>query len=143
MFCSSPALAAYFVALSVVDRQRHGGIPRLGLVAVAMATGGGCPAATNSPVRLVRRAQAWIEWRRNGAVLPVCVAFAILLIVGPISWINGNGPGTTVRTLAWIIALPIGLAGRVGQGFSKPDLLVRRPFASGVRRDRPWPAATW
>src|SRR5262249_46821762 len=115
------ALAAYLAALSVVDRQRHGGIR--GWVwwrAQWRRVGHSLPRRTR-PCVSADGALTWIEWRRHGAVLPVCVAFTILLIVGPISWINGNGPGTTIRALAWIIALPIDLAGFVGQGFSKPD----------------------
>jgi pimeloyl-ACP methyl ester carboxylesterase len=135
------ALAAYLTALSVVDRQRHGGIR--GWVwwrARWRRVGDALPRRT-SPFASPARAAAWIEWRRNGAVLPVCVALTMLLIVGPISWINGNGPATTIRTLAWIIVLPIGLAGFVGQGFSKPDFwsgdlalpsfVAMRPLASG------------
>jgi pimeloyl-ACP methyl ester carboxylesterase len=87
-------------------------------------------------------AQAWIEWRRNGVVLPVCVAFALVLIVGPISWINGTGPRTTAVTLGWIAALPVLLAGLVGLGFSRPDFwtgdlalapfVATRPVATGA-----------
>ena len=135
------ALAAYLLAVSVVDRQRHGRIRGWGWWRAHWQRLEDSLPRRTRPFISSERALEWVEWRRNGAVLPVCVAFTVLLIVGPISLLNGNDPGVTIRTLAWMIALPVGLAAFVGQGFAKPDFWIgdlslptftaTRPITSG------------
>ena len=46
------------------------------------------------------RALLWMEWRRSGLVLPAAVLFALLLIMGPASWIAGYGPKATGMAVA-------------------------------------------
>jgi pimeloyl-ACP methyl ester carboxylesterase len=138
---AAAVLAAYLTAVLVVDRQRHGGLRGITLrLEWARRVAEALPHRPARPFASRARAQAWIEWRQQGLVLPVCVAFVLLLIVGPVSWMNGTGPRTTVVTLAWILALPVLLAGLVGLGFSKPDfwsgdlalapLVATRPVAA-------------
>jgi len=67
------------------------------------------------------RALLWMEWRLSGLVLPAAVLFALLLIMGPASWIAGYGPKATGMAVAWISVLPILLAVPIGQGIAKPD----------------------
>ena len=84
----------------------------------------------NSP----SRALLWMEWRRSGMVLPVAVLFALPLIMGPVSWIAGNGPKATGLAVSWIAILPLLLALPVSQGLAKPDFwsleLALSPFLS-------------
>jgi hypothetical protein len=84
----------------------------------------------NSP----SRALLWMEWRRSGLVLPIAVLFALLLIIGPVSWIAGHGPKATLYAVSWIAILPILLALPVSQGLAKPDFwsleLALSPFLS-------------
>jgi hypothetical protein len=134
-------LAAGLATISVVDRQRHGRVRRRDHWRAWVRRAGDALPRRSRPFGSAAGAQTWIEWRRNGAVLPACVALALLLIVGPASWINGNGPRTTVVTLGWIMALPALLAGFVGLGFSRPDFwtgdlalasfVATRPVSSG------------
>jgi hypothetical protein len=79
-------------------------------------------------------AQCWLEWRQGGVLLPVCVGCVLLLILGPVSWLNAAqmNPGRIFTTLLWILFLPLGLAFAIGKGFAKPDFwsmdLALKPF---------------
>jgi MFS family permease len=66
-------------------------------------------------------AQFWYEWRRAGFLLPVCVAFALVVVVAPLTWKFRTEPKFTVQTLIWIVALPIILGFIIGKGFIKAD----------------------
>src|SRR5205807_503799 len=105
---------AYLGALFTVELQRHGGARGWAwwrkpseLIAVALPR-------RRTPFASPARAQFWFEWRRNGVVLPFCVAFVLLFIIGPILGTWGRIPEVTLLACAWSILLPIFLAGFVG-----------------------------
>ena len=80
------------------------------------------------------RALFSMEWRRNGLILPAATVFCLLLILGPISWINGHDATVTSWTVLWLFLLPMLLAALIGKGIAKPDLwsleLAMPPFAA-------------
>lgn len=79
-------------------------------------------------------AQCWLEWRQGGVLLPVCVGCLLLLIAGPVSWLNQGAmtAGRTLFMLIMILSIPVVLAFAIGKGFAKPDFwsmdLALKPF---------------
>ena len=79
-------------------------------------------------------AQCWLEWRQGGVLLPACVGCLLLLIIGPVSWLNQGAlnAGHASLMLVEILCLPLVLAFAIGKGFAKPDFwsmdLALKPF---------------
>lgn len=72
-----------------------------------------------TPFRSAAAAHFWFDWRSAGVVLPLLTA-AVLVIVGPLSWVVRHDADDTLQVLAWTLAAPILLAMPVGTGFAKP-----------------------
>ena len=79
-------------------------------------------------------AQCWLEWRQGGVLLPVSVGCLLLLIAGPISWLNQGAmnAGRVLMFLVEMLLMPVVLAFAIGKGFAKPDFwsmsLALKPF---------------
>ena len=123
---SLPVLAilplVYLAAWAAVARQRHGGGRRRNwLKALVEWLVDALPRRTknfDSPAA----AQFWFEWRRAGFLLPVCVAFALIVVVAPLSWKFRTDPRFTVVTLCWVAGIPALLGFIIGKGFVRPDI---------------------
>jgi hypothetical protein len=86
-------------------------------------------------------AQFWLEWRRNGYLLPLSVGVVVCAVIAPLSWLTRSDPGITLLILLLTLAMPMVLAIPIGKGFSKPDFwssemalpsfTAVRPLASG------------
>lgn len=115
------ALIAFITSWAIVSRQRCGGGRRRGWIkALVDRISDALPRRTRdfgSPAE----AQFWFEWRRVGFLLPVCTAFALLLLFAPVSWAFRTDPGFTVSTVIKTLAVPIILAFVIGKGFIKPE----------------------
>jgi flagellar biosynthesis protein FliQ len=115
------SLAGCAAAVIAVEMQRRGGgrgwsRPRTVFDSI--------PHAIFQPRRAFKSAQQalfWLEWRRNGLILPFTVVLTLALIVGPVSRINGHGHEETLWTVQWLAILPILLAVPIGKGIAKPD----------------------
>ncbi len=109
-------VGAFFASVISIGNQRRGGIQgwawRRELVRRLTDAIPHVQWNLNSP----DRALLWMEWRRSGLVLPVAVLFALLLIMGPVSWIAGYGPKATGLAVSWIAisAAAVGAAGKSG-----------------------------
>lgn len=129
---------AFIIAWSAVARQRHSGGRRRNFVkALVEWIVDHLPRRTknfSSPAA----AQFWFEWRRTGFLLPAAVAFAFVVVIGPLSlsWEFRSDPHSTVYTLFWIGVLPVALGFILGKGFGKTDFYTRDlsvPTFLGVR----------
>ena len=141
------ALIAFVGAWYSVGRQRRGGGRGHGWL---KAWAGGlaarivdCLPSRKSPFASPLAAQCWFEWRRGGVLLPVCVGSVLVLVLGPISWLNAGqmNAGGVVFTLSVMLLTPLVLAVIIGKGFARPDFwskdssvppfLAVRPLSSG------------
>lgn len=127
---------AFISAWIAVARQRHGGGRRRNVVkALIEWIGDHLPHRTkdfSSPAA----AQFWFEWRRAGLLLPAAVAFALFVVIAPISWETRDDPHFPAATFVWIIVLPIALGIILGKGFAKVEFYSRNlsvPSFLGVR----------
>lgn len=115
------ALASFAVAWFYVANQRSGG----GRLRVRSAPSGekiaiALPRQTRA-LRSPVAAQFWMEWRRAGVVLPICVGVLLIAGIGPLCWWLRKEADSELRILVAILAMPIVLALPIGKGFSKPD----------------------
>jgi hypothetical protein len=79
----------------------------------------------DKPFTSAAAAQLWFEWRRAGQFLPVLVAFLLLFVILPVSFLLRHQPASTISILIGVLALPTLLALPVGKGFSKPEFWSR------------------
>lgn len=125
----------YFAAVITVEMQRRGGARGWNLPAklVSFLTRD-VSKRSPKPFASAQRALFWMEWRRNGRILPATFLFVLLLIIGPVGGLNGHGADVTAWTALWLFLIPILLAMIIGKGFAKPDLwtleLTISPFAA-------------
>ena len=71
------------------------------------------------------QAQFWLEWRRNGWLLPGLTGFVALLAAAPVPWLIELAPPGAVRFAIGCALAPVALAVLVGKGFSVPDFWAR------------------
>lgn len=93
------------------------------------------------PFRSAARAQLWLEWRRNGWILPGLAMFIAVLIAFPVPWLTGLDNASALRFVAGSAIALVVLAILVGKGFAVPDFWTRdmslppfvaiRPLGSG------------
>jgi hypothetical protein len=135
------SLAAFVIAWAAVGRQRCGGGRRRswikGLAERVIDVMPRRMKDFDSP----GAAQFWYEWRRAGWVLPACVAFTLVTVIGPVSWAFRADPQFTINTLVKVLAMPIVMAFAIGKGFAKPEFwstnlslptfVAVRPLSSG------------
>jgi hypothetical protein len=131
---------AFLTAWVAVARQRHsGGRRRNWLKALVEWLVDALPRRTAdfpSPAA----AQFWFEWRRAGFLLPACVAFALAVVVAPLSWKFRTDPRFTVTTLCWVAGIPVLLGFLIGKGFVRPDIASANLFVPPFLAVRPLPA---
>jgi hypothetical protein len=134
------AFAAFLTAWVSVARQRSGGGRRRNWLPTLMSGVMDVLPRRRKNFTSPAAAQFWFEWRRSGLVLPMCIG-AILILMGPLSWLYRDDPKSTVLMLVLIPAMPLILSAAVGMAFSRPDFwssdnslkafLAVRPLASG------------
>jgi hypothetical protein len=86
-------------------------------------------------------AQFWFEWRRAGLLLPAAVAFALFVVIAPVSWETRDDPHFPMATLVWIIILPVVLGILLGKGFAKAEFYSRNLLVPSFLAVRPMSAA--
>lgn len=137
---------AYLVALFAVERDRRGG--RFGWAALwaRVSRLADLSPRQNRPFGSPAAAQFWFEWRRGGWLLPLAVAFFMVLILGPVSWVvmiesppgvAGIDADSTVTMLCLVLALPLWLSFFVGQRNAELELKpaafqLLHPLSSGA-----------
>jgi hypothetical protein len=119
------AAAAYPVAIAGVAMARRGdGQDWLRLPQFARR-----PSSRRRPFRSAAAAQLWLEFRRNGSLLPIVVAAMYLLLLP--GALRGNTSGIMVGTLlipgqiltlAIVASMPVFLAGAFSGGLGKFDM---------------------
>jgi hypothetical protein len=123
-----------FAAVSTVGIQRRGGARGWNILSFVTDAWSRAMRRQSKPFASEQRALFWMEWRRNGRILPSTVLFLLLLIIGPIGALNGHAADVTAWTALWLFLIPILLAAIIGKGFAKPDLwtldLALSPFSS-------------
>jgi hypothetical protein len=122
-FIAAFCAAGYCASVITVGMQRRGGGRGLrrsiiDLLSDAIARR---PVRSRTPIASPLRALLWMEWRRNGGVLPAAILLMILLIIGPVSWINDHDAVTTAWTALCIFLMPLILAIFIGKGVARPD----------------------
>ena len=117
VFIAGAGAAAIFAAWTFVGRVRsHGGrAASFPLRAIEVPAIGGSIAPFESPAG----AQAWLEWRRGGATLPLLVG-GLLLAIAPFAWGVRANARVSIRLLTLTLAMPLIVAIPVGVAFSKP-----------------------
>ncbi|HEX4644515.1 MAG TPA: hypothetical protein VH598_02795, partial [Verrucomicrobiae bacterium] len=134
------ALCAFLGGWYFVGKQRRGGGRGKGWVKEWMA---------NFAAALLRRrknfdspaaAQFWLEWRRAGSLLPIYTGAALVLVIGPVSWLLRRDADSTMVTLGWTLALPLILGTVIGAGFVKPDFWSGDLSVTPFQAVRPLPS---
>lgn len=132
------ALLVFVIAWTAVARQRGGGGLRRNWIKTLFDKSIDAVPTRHKDFVSPAAAQFWFEWRRTGWLLPVCTAFTLIFIIGPISWFN---QADTVFTLICTLAMPVVLAFAIGKGFVKaefwstnlslPAFLAAKPLRAG------------
>ena len=135
------AAIAFVIAWSAVARQRRGGGRRQSQFTTVLELVSDVMPRRTKDFASPAGALFWFEWRRSGLLLPLCTAFALVVIFFPYSWVYRTDPRSTMDTLVRILAVPIVLAFATGKGFIKPEFwstnlafptfLATRPLSSG------------
>ena len=124
-------LLAYAAAVAGVSRARRGGRTEGGLWQGGAARSPGWHWERKRPFVSPQQAQFWLEWRRNGAFLPLLAACWVVLGTLTIYFSRGGVPAMLQLNLV----LPLLLAPLAGLVLGKPDAWsrqVRLPtFAAG------------
>jgi pimeloyl-ACP methyl ester carboxylesterase len=109
---------AFLWARVAVEGQRH---ERMRSHRAAAAQSTWQANATKLPFRTSAQAQCWMEWRRNGRLLPGgVILFALLAISGLPMVIEFNG-ANTLTVAGWMILFPIAMATLLGKSFAAAD----------------------
>jgi hypothetical protein len=135
------ALSAVAVAWCSVESQRRGGGRGRGWWTTQAVRLLDALPRRHRPFASSGAAQFWFEWRRVGWMLPLFVAVAIVLALGPYSWFLRDDHDCVGLIMGWLLGLPVGLSllvsaevGKTGFGpgdLSLPPFLAVRPLASG------------
>jgi len=127
------AFVSALCALNGVSRARTSPSPRLGRSAESSsATGEVLIRHRGKPFRSPKSAQFWLEWRRQGRLLPIITAFGLLAMSLPLFWsrdmayFDGN---KTIRVNIWMITalsvvpwIPLLFATVIGMGARPSDV---------------------
>jgi hypothetical protein len=113
---------AFVTAWVSVARQRHGGGRRQNWLKLLVERLVDVLPRRTKDFRSPAAAQFWFEWRRAGLLPPACVGFALVVVIGPLSWKFRTDPHFTTVALCWVAGLPLILGFLIGKGFAKPDL---------------------
>ena len=115
------ATGAFLAAWVCVARQRSGGgFRRNGFMLVMDALGDFLP-RRRTLFQSPSHAQFWLEWRRNGYLLPLSVGALLFTVIAPLSWAMRGQAGMSLWIFVWTLATPMILALPIGKGFSRPD----------------------
>ncbi|HTG42982.1 MAG TPA: hypothetical protein VK633_00500, partial [Verrucomicrobiae bacterium] len=115
------AVSAFFAAWICVARQRAGGGRRRNWLVLTIDAFVDILPRRQTLFKSAAHAHFWLEWRRNGCLLPLSVGALLLAVIAPLSWKTRADPQLTLWILLWTIATPMILAVPIGKGFSKPD----------------------
>ncbi len=128
------ASCVFFSAWVCVARQRTGGGRRRDWFIHFIDALTDILPRRSTPFKSPAQAHFWLEWRRNGYLLPFSVGALLLTVIVPLSWKTRADPQLTLWILAWTLGAPMVLAIPIGKGFSKPDFwssdLTLPPFIS-------------
>ncbi|MCD6050435.1 MAG: hypothetical protein K0Q55_1838 [Verrucomicrobia bacterium] len=135
------AVCVFFSAWMCVAQQRAGGGRRRDWFFLFIDALADILPRRRTPFKSPAQAHFWLEWRRNGYLLPFSVGALLLTVIIPLSWKTRADPQLTLWILAWTLAAPMVLAVPIGKGFSKPDFwsgdltlpafISVRPIATG------------
>jgi hypothetical protein len=123
--------AAYGVAVAGVGACRRGDWPRERDGARVSFSSSGPSAPFPSP----ERAQLWLEWRQNGALLPGYTGLMLAILV--LAAVSGIAPEEFWPFLGFLAALPAFVASVVGPGLAKSGFWARDLELSGFVATRP------
>ena len=111
---------AYLVARHAVGRARRGDIPDWQPAFARLARVSGSLTRQSGHFRSAPRAQAWFEWKRNGATLPSWVGmllpFELVLL-----WVAGESAALVFAVLIGVLITPPVMAGFVAATVRKSN----------------------
>ncbi|HAV61213.1 MAG TPA: hypothetical protein DCY13_02470 [Verrucomicrobiales bacterium] len=135
-------LAVVWRTWLAIVRQRHqptaGSAPRKADLPTARLVAGGA-----SPFRSPLHAQFWLEWRRNGWILPGLAVFAALLLAHPVPLLIGLEPESALSFVMIGALVPVALAALVGKGLAVPDFWTRDLHLPSFVAIRPLSCGQW
>jgi hypothetical protein len=134
------AVIAFGIAWASVARQRCGGGRRRSWIKTQLDRISDAIPRRSKGFTSPAAAQFWFEWRRSGLLLPVCCAFALVVIIAPFAWFNRDDPRYTMYVLVRVLAIPIVLAFAIGKGFIKPEFWSPNLSLAPFLAVRPLPA---
>lgn len=134
------ALIAFLAAWAIVARQRCGGGSRRSWLKSRLEHLSDALPRRTKDFASPAAAQFWFEWRRSGWLLPVCTAFALVVLIGPFAWFNRANPDYAIYILIRILAVPVVLAFAIGKAFIKPDFWTANLSLPPFLAVRPLPA---
>ena len=134
------ALVAFGTAWASVARQRCGGGRRRSWIKTQLERISDAIPRRSKGFASPAAAQFWFEWRRTGLVLPVCAAFALVVMIAPLAWFNRDDPRYTMQVLVRVLAMPIVFAFAIGKGFIKPEFWSPNLSLPAFLAVRPLPA---
>lgn len=113
--------AAFVWAWTAVELQRHAR-PRAttGGIACRQTLG----SATRTPLRPFSspaQAQLWMEWRRNGRILPGVLLLLLVVGLPVLPLVIEFNPANTLQVAGWMILAPLALATVLGKAFAVVD----------------------
>jgi hypothetical protein len=116
----SAAVIAFLLALRRVRSLRCGGTGRVRRLDRLIASAAAVMPARRKAFASPAAAHFWFEWRCSGLALPMLVGGVLLIVIGPLSWIERDEARRTVPLLFGALATPMVLAIPIGFGFGKP-----------------------
>lgn len=70
-------------------------------------------------------ARNWLEWRRQGWLLPMTVLVLGLFAAGPLALFVDLDAGSSLKLVGWLLLLPLALASLLGKMVAVPDFWSR------------------
>lgn len=142
LLCGISAVALA-IAYFAVEAQRHGG--RVGSDFRARLTEILLDALPRDRRRFAspQAAHFWLEWRRHGLLLPLCVGGVLLLAILPAPFVAPISAPVAGVLFEIMLVAPLLLAFALGQGLGKADLWSKQPGMSLFLATKPLRNTEW